>query len=121
MRLFAAAASLALTAALLLGPASLSLAQTNSGLQKINHIVVIYQENWSFDSLYGHFPGANGLDNAGPTTPQVDKDGNPYTTLPQPLNTSFSPAIADPRFPADMQVAPFDTTKYVGPNQLTGD
>ena len=27
---------------------------------KVNHIIVIYQENWSFDSLYGHFPGATG-------------------------------------------------------------
>jgi hypothetical protein len=30
-------------------------------LRHIKHIVVIYQENWSFDSLYGLFPGASGL------------------------------------------------------------
>jgi phospholipase C len=113
-------ASLALATAFLVGMAPTLSAQTN-GLQKINHIVVIYQENWSFDSLYGHFPGANGLDNAAATTAQVDKDGKPYTTLPQPLNTSFTPAVPDPRFPADLPVAPFDTTKYVGPNQQTGD
>ena len=35
-----------------------------AGLAKIRHIVVIYEENWSFDSLYGHFPGANGIANA---------------------------------------------------------
>ncbi len=29
--------------------------------QKIVHVVIIYQENWGFDSLYGKFPGANGL------------------------------------------------------------
>src|SRR5690242_728454 len=120
MRTLAAVASFALAATVVAGPASTSLAQT-SGLQKINHIVVIYQENWSFDSLYGHFPGANGLDQAEATTPQVDKDGEPYATLPQPLNTDFSPAIPDPRFPADLPVAPFDTQKYVGANQLTGD
>ncbi|MBV9131799.1 MAG: acid phosphatase, partial [Chloroflexi bacterium] len=120
MRRLAALASLALAAAVVIGPASLSFAQT-SGLQKINHIVVIYQENWSFDSLYGHFPGANGLDQAAATTPQVDKDGKPYTTLPQPLNTDFSPAIPDPRFPADLPVQPYDTSKFVGANQLTGD
>jgi len=91
------------------------------GLQKLNHIVVIYQENWSFDSLYGKFPGANGLDNAADTTPQVDKNGEPYVTLPQPLNTSFSPAVPDPRFPADLPVQPFDTIKFVGANQQTGD
>jgi len=26
---------------------------------RIQNIIVIYQENWSFDSLYGLFPGAN--------------------------------------------------------------
>ena len=118
--LAAAATTLALAAAVVVGPATVSMAQTN-GLQKINHVVVIYQENWSFDSLYGKFPGANGLDQAAATTPQVDKDGKPYPTLPQPLNTTFTPAVPDPRFPADMPVAPFDTTKYVGANQLTGD
>jgi phospholipase C len=43
-------------------------------LQNIDHIVVIYQENWSFDSLYGLFPGANGLDNASATSlNQIDR------------------------------------------------
>ena len=41
------------------------LAQNGEGngrnLKQIDHIIVIYQENWSFDSLYGLFPGANGL------------------------------------------------------------
>ena len=30
-------------------------------IERLRHIIVIYQENWSFDSLYGQFPGANGL------------------------------------------------------------
>jgi phospholipase C len=114
----------AVTAAALLigssGMAAPAVAQP-SGLDKINHVVVIYQENWSFDSLYGHFPGANGLDQAGAAIKQVDKNGEPYPTLPQPLNTNFSPAVPDPRFPADLPVAPFDLTNFVGPNQLTGD
>ncbi len=104
----------------MLGNLAILQAQSN-GLQKINHVVVIYQENWSFDSLYPSFPGANGIDQAGATVQQVDKDGKPYATLPQPLNTTFSPAVPDPRFPADLPVAPFDTAKYVGANQLTGD
>ena len=115
-----AIASLAVLLAGAIGIAPAAGAQSD-GLQKINHIVVIYQENWSFDSLYGKFPGANGLDNAAATTPQVDKDGNPYSVLPQPLNTSFSPAVPDPRFPADLPVAAFDTQKFVGANQQTGD
>jgi phospholipase C len=119
MRLRAAVASLALmTAVFMLIPASF--AQTR-GLERIDHIIVIYQENWSFDSLYGHFPGANGLDQAGAAVQQVDKNGTPYPSLPQPLNTGFSPAIPDPRFPSDLPVAAFDATKFVGPNQLTGD
>jgi phospholipase C len=109
-------------AALALAPVALAQPQPTDALrQKINHIVVIYQENWSFDSLYGKFPGANGLDQAGPTTPQVDKDGTPYDTLPQPLNTYVTPPVPDPRFPADLPVAPFDTAKFVSPNQQTGD
>jgi phospholipase C len=113
-------ASVALGSALLVGVAPILHAQAD-GLQKVNHVVVIYQENWSFDSLYGKFPGANGIDNAGAAVQQVDKEGKPYATLPQPLNTSFSPAVPDPRFPADLPVAPFDTSKFVGPNQQTGD
>ena len=47
-----------------------------AGLDKIEHIVVIYAENRSFDHLYGLFPGANGLANATPEqTTQVDHDG----------------------------------------------
>ncbi len=109
-----------LAANIALGNLTILQAQS-SGLQKINHVVVIYQENWSFDSLYPSFPGANGIDQAGATIQQGDKDGKPYTTLPQPLNTTFSPAAPDPRFPADLPGAPFDTARYVGANQLTGD
>src|SRR5205807_1644718 len=62
-----------------------------AGLGKINHVIVIYQENWSFDGLYGTFPGANGVANAGPTLRQVDKTGQPYATLPQPIDTTNLP------------------------------
>ncbi len=91
------------------------------GLNKINHVIVIYQENRSFDSIYGSFPGANGIANAGDTVKQVDKTGSPYTTLPQPINSNLKPAGPDQRFPTDLPVAPFDITKYVAPDQLTGD
>jgi phospholipase C len=124
MRAFAASVAVALAAAVLVvtaGPVRSQGQAQSAGLQKINHVVVIYQENWSFDSLYGKFPGANGLDQAGPTTPQVDKDGHPYATLPQPLNTYFNPPVPDPRFPADLPVAPFDTSQFVATNQQTGD
>ena len=41
-------------------------APTKTGLDRIEHIVVIYAENRSFDNLYGLFPGANGIANATP-------------------------------------------------------
>jgi phospholipase C len=92
-----------------------------AGLGKINHIIVIYQENWSFDSLYGKFPGANGIAYAGATVRQVDKTGKPYATLPQPIDTTQRPPAPDPRFPADLPVAPFDAARFVAPSERTGD
>src|SRR5437870_4514673 len=49
---------LAVGAALLMGGQD---ATAQSKLGKINHIVVLYLENRSFDNLYGEFPGADGL------------------------------------------------------------
>ena len=56
----------ALSVALVLPSASPKAATTND-LDKINHIIVVFQENWSFDSLYPDFPGADGLANAAST------------------------------------------------------
>jgi len=45
--------------------------------------VIIYAENRSFDNLYGHFPGANGLQNVRPAnSAQVDRDGSVLKELP---------------------------------------
>src|SRR5947207_1850382 len=54
-----------------------------TGLARLNHIVVIVLENWSFDSLYGELPGAEGLAAASGAPPQVDATGAAYPTLPQ--------------------------------------
>src|SRR5262249_25545087 len=86
----------------------------------INHVIVVYQENWSVDSLYGLFPGANGLANAASKTAQVDKDGKPITVSPQPWDSNAKPPAFDARFPANLAVAPFDATKYVKPTDKTG-
>ncbi|MEP7285696.1 MAG: acid phosphatase [Chloroflexota bacterium] len=91
----------------------------------INHIIVLYLENWSFDSLYGMFPGANGLANAANAAPQVDKTGKVYDTLPAPLNSntkdSAGKVLADSRFPADLPNKPFAIDKYVPTSDLIGD
>jgi hypothetical protein len=40
----------------------------------IDHIIVIFLENHTFDNLYGKFPGANGLDRPGARVPQAPYD-----------------------------------------------
>jgi phospholipase C len=54
-------------------------------LERIDHIVVIYQENWSFDSLFGLFPGADGIANA------VNASGD--LLFPQVSKRSCSPPL----------------------------
>src|SRR5689334_2687900 len=111
-----------LALAITLAIASLIPAARAAGpLDKINHVVVIYQVNWSFDSLYGAFPGANGIANAGAAVKQVDKNGQPITALPQPIDTNQRPAAPDARFPANMPVQPFNIAQYVPPDQKIGD
>ncbi len=75
------------------------------GLDNIEHIVVIYLENRSFDSLFGLFPKANGLANAKTALPQVDEYGRTYKTLP--------PVGNDVRFPADLANEPFNIGGYI--------
>jgi phospholipase C len=91
------------------------------GLDKINHIIVIFLENRSFDNLYGLFPGANGVANAGAAATQVDKAGKPYEKLPPVLNTNYKPAAVDNRFPADLPNGPFRAEAYADIEQVTGD
>jgi acid phosphatase len=57
----------------------------------VDTIVVIYAENRAFDNVYGHFPGARGLDEVvdrsgtprASYVPQKDRDGSVLATLPQ--------------------------------------
>jgi acid phosphatase len=54
-----------------------------AALARIEHIVVIYAENRSFDHLYGLFPGAEGIADATPEQKtQLDHDGRPLPHLP---------------------------------------
>ena len=68
------------------GPAE-GLAAT--GITKIKHIVVIMQENRSFDSYFGTFPGADGF----PT----DADGNISVCVPDPSTAAASRPYHDRR------------------------
>ena len=56
-------------------------------MDAIDTVVVIYAENRAFDTLYGLFPGANGIPGVNPSgvgriTPQVDVDGAVLPVLP---------------------------------------
>lgn len=56
-----------------------SAAGAGTGLEKIEHIVMIMQENRSFDHYFGTFPGADGIPmtNGVPTSCQPDPRGGP--------------------------------------------
>ncbi|MGD9895584.1 MAG: alkaline phosphatase family protein [Candidatus Methylacidiphilaceae bacterium] len=75
----------------------------------IDHIVLIYQENHSFDNLFGEFPGADGIPHNAAEGVQVDRSGLPYRQLP-PVEQDKNP---DPRFPADLPNRPFPLLSYV--------
>ncbi|MBO0733630.1 MAG: phosphoesterase, partial [Methylocapsa sp.] len=102
-------------------------------VNEFNHIVVIIQENHSFDNLYGLWgdvngEAVNGLNNADAVdTRQVEQDGTPYKCLPQldvnltspPLaptctgssnKAPFQSAFANGPFMIDNYIAPKDTT-----------
>ncbi|HEY2140118.1 MAG TPA: alkaline phosphatase family protein [Chthoniobacterales bacterium] len=109
--------------------------QSEDALKHIKHFIVIYQENWSFDSLYGQFPGASGYAFGFDTLPQYNVAASPpYSQLiyktPRPLN-----GTADPNFPASpdgnlalwsnhnvaLPLIPYDFTNYVSAATKTGD
>ena len=67
------------------------------GLRAIKRVVVIYEENHSFDNLYGGWEGVNGLRRADAAhTTQVNQAGTPYTCLLQnDVNLTSPPLSAD--------------------------
>lgn len=50
---------------------------SGAGIHKIKHIIMIVQENRSFDSYFGTFPGADGI---------PMKNGKPAVCVPDPLH-----------------------------------
>jgi phospholipase C len=108
--------------ALVLALATPAVAHDRSG---IDHIVVIYEENHSFDNLFGGWEGVDGLSPDPARTPrhtQVAPDGSPLPCLPQndvnltspPLPVTctgtISSAFANRPFRVDDYIAPTDTT-----------
>ena len=105
-------------------------APAGTGLGDIKHIVVIYEENHSFDNLFGGWPGANGLNNADyQHTTQVGLDGKPLACLPQNDVNLTSPAplptrCTDSSLPVPQQQsafanAPFTIDDYIAATDVT--
>ena len=98
------------------------------GIDKINHVIILYLENHTVDNLYSLLPGVNGVNSPGGAVIQVDRDGKPYATLPpvlvsleyaglgKPIDTL--PGLPDPRFPKDLPNAPFMIDDFVPNNVL---
>src|SRR5437867_13018940 len=67
----------------------------NDRLARINHVVVIYEENHSFDNLYGDWEGVNGRANADAAhTLQVNQAGNIFNCLLQNDVNLTSPPLS---------------------------
>ncbi len=114
-------------------------APARPGAVPIDHVIVIYMENESFDKFFGLFPGADSLANAADAPPQADKDGTVYPALPAVIDdcgastpagcageSSLGPAYhfeprPDPRFPASLPNRPFTINPYVPLDQYTAD
>src|SRR6266576_2928172 len=95
---------LASAAGFLAGWAASPQGQATEGLARIEHVVVIYAENRSFDHLYGLFPGADGIASATPEQKtQLDHDGKPLPHLP-PVYDGGKPS---PKFPQGLPNGPF--------------
>ena len=89
-------------------------------LGKIDTIVVIYLENRRFDHLYGNFPGANGLANAGAAAIQTNETGKPYETLPAPLDLRLKRPAPYAAIPDKLPNGPFPLHKYYNAGQQMG-
>jgi phospholipase C len=134
-----------LVALLLAGLAVLVLLTASSGfasdgnrtkkLAKISHIVVVYEENHSFDNLYGGWEGVNGVANADSAqTLQINQAGVPFQCLymddvnlqaqsaanpTAPLSTTCTDTTTATAFPSHFTNAPFTIDDYLSPSDTT--
>jgi phospholipase C len=93
-------------------------------LPAINHIVVIYEENHSFDNLYGRWEGTNGRQKLPPShTIQVNQAGVPFQCLLQndvnltapPLSVTCSDTTTATAFTSHFANWPFRIDTYLPP------
>ncbi len=122
--LAAVGAALALTA-VVAATAAGATTKPNPGLAtlaKINHIVVIYEENHSFDNLYGGWEGVNGLSKAVNAPKQVNQSGTAYScllqldvnlTAPAPLSNSCTDSTVATAFTSHFVNGIFTIDSYI--------
>src|SRR5207248_6297904 len=108
------------------GPAiSAVQASTDQKFAGINHIVVIYEENHSFDNLYGGWEGVNGRSSAAAANRlQVRQGGGtPYACLlQQDVNLTSPPLPADctgEAYTSHFTNVPFSIEQYLPPSAPT--
>jgi acid phosphatase len=103
-------------------------ANRSKKLGKVSHIVVIYQENHSFDNLYGSWEGVNGLADADAAhTTQVGQAGAAYTCLKQndvkltspPLPTTCTDSTTGSTFQSAFPNEPFAIDDYIFPTDTS--
>lgn len=103
-------------------------AHAQEGIEKIDHVIILFLENHTVDNLYSLLPGVNGVQSPGGQVVQVDQKDVPYETLP-PVKVSLKydgfgrpidtlPGLPDPRFPKDLPNKPFMIDDYVPNNVL---
>ena len=98
------------------------------GLRAIKRVVVIYEENHSFDNLYGGWEGVNGLRRADAAhTTQVNQAGAPYKCLKQddvnlaspPLSATCHDATTTTPFDSHFTNNPFRIDDFIHPMDTT--
>src|SRR5262249_19251809 len=101
-----------------------------TGLAAVNHLVVIYEENHSFDNLFGTWERVDGLSRHPARTPraaQVAPDGTRLPCLPQldvnltspPLAARCTVAVGGQQVPSRFRNAPFPIDRYLPPADTT--
>jgi acid phosphatase len=89
---------------------------------RVGHVVIIYQENHSFDNLYGRWERVRGVSDAPRAkTIQVNQQGAPYTCLKQndvnltspPLPATCTDETTGSAFTSNFRNAPFLIDDYI--------
>ncbi|WP_198346415.1 MULTISPECIES: acid phosphatase [Nocardioides] len=93
---------------------------------KIDHIVVIYEENHSFDNVFGGWERVRGLADA-PPEPQIAPDGTVLPCLPQndvnltspPLPVTCTGTVGSLAIRSAFENEPFRIDDYIQPQDTT--